>query len=112
MVSCGNHTAIYCSDCPQGRGSSWCNGDCQWESSQCIPKGNRAFNDYLKENFSQSFNRLVKPCIRWHYFVVGDQVSCGNHQAASCSQCPDGHGSSWCNGDCKWRSSTSSCLDK
>ena len=29
-------------------------------------------------------------------------VSCGNHNAASCSECPQGHGAGWCNGDCVW----------
>jgi hypothetical protein len=30
-------------------------------------------------------------------------VSCGNHNAASCAECEQGHGESWCNGDCSWR---------
>merc|ERR1711962_421156 len=30
------------------------------------------------------------------------QVSCGNHEALSCSGCPQGHGESWCHGDCHW----------
>ena len=29
-------------------------------------------------------------------------VSCGGHLASTCNQCPQGHGASWCNGDCKW----------
>jgi len=29
-------------------------------------------------------------------------VSCGNHQAETCSGCPQGNGASWCNGDCSW----------
>lgn len=29
-------------------------------------------------------------------------VVCGSHKAASCSECPQGHGEGWCNGDCKW----------
>merc|ERR1719186_1712489 len=41
-VSCGNHKAITCADCPQGHGSSWCNGVCEWnttlETCQEIPK--------------------------------------------------------------------------
>jgi len=36
------------------------------------------------------------------------KVSCGGHDASSCSQCPidqsgHNHGRSWCNGDCQWR---------
>merc|ERR1719221_1467132 len=30
-------------------------------------------------------------------------VSCGNHNAASCAECTQGNGESWCNGDCSWR---------
>ena len=29
-VSCGNHFASTCADCPQGNGAAWCNGDCIW----------------------------------------------------------------------------------
>merc|ERR1719367_2075663 len=37
QVSCGNHYAPSCQDCPQGNGATWCNGECQWSSSlnQC-----------------------------------------------------------------------------
>ena len=34
-VSCGNHRASACADCPQGKGADWCNGDCQWVNEQC-----------------------------------------------------------------------------
>ena len=30
IVSCGNHRARTCGDCPRGNGASWCNGDCHW----------------------------------------------------------------------------------
>ncbi|CAJ1408459.1 unnamed protein product [Effrenium voratum] len=33
--------------------------------------------------------------------VIG-QVTCGGHSAKSCSECPQGHGASWCNLDCGW----------
>ena len=33
---------------------------------------------------------------------VKDTVSCGNHRASSCAECPQGNGASWCNGDCEW----------
>ena len=40
-VSCGGHFASTCEDCPSGNGASWCNGDCEWNSSitQCQLKG-------------------------------------------------------------------------
>ncbi|KAL3769221.1 hypothetical protein ACHAW5_010557 [Stephanodiscus triporus] len=35
LVSCGNHKAATCDDCPHGNGEVWCNGECSWcESSQ------------------------------------------------------------------------------
>ena len=39
LVSCGNHKAATCADCPQGNGAGWCNGDCQWVNGQCQSKG-------------------------------------------------------------------------
>lgn len=40
-ISCGNHRASTCHDCPQGHKSKWCNGDCFWDtiSHQCKRKG-------------------------------------------------------------------------
>lgn len=39
VVSCGNHVADTCQDCPQGNGPQWCNGDCSWNwsVSRCEP---------------------------------------------------------------------------
>merc|ERR1712032_482696 len=37
-VSCGEHTSDCCMNCDQGRGASWCKGDCEW-SGKCSPKG-------------------------------------------------------------------------
>ena len=33
-VSWERHQAKSCTDCPQGNGKSWCNGDCHWDSSE------------------------------------------------------------------------------
>ena len=38
-VSCGDHQANTCSECPQGNGAGWCNGDCVWESGSCVATG-------------------------------------------------------------------------
>lgn len=38
QVSCGQHRADNCLDCPQGHGASWCNGDCVWNGSKCTRK--------------------------------------------------------------------------
>ena len=39
LVSCGVHNATTCSDCPEGNGASWCNGDCKWANGRCQPEG-------------------------------------------------------------------------
>ena len=38
-VSCGNHEAATCSECPQGNGAAWCNGDCTWQDDECVSPG-------------------------------------------------------------------------
>ena len=38
-VFCGGHTAKTCSDCPQGNGAGWCNGDCVWLNGECVDRG-------------------------------------------------------------------------
>ena len=40
QVSCGNHYAISCLECPQGNGAGWCNGQCMWLNEECTSKGN------------------------------------------------------------------------
>ena len=35
-MSCGQHQALSCKDCPQGNGAKWCNGDCKWSNNQCV----------------------------------------------------------------------------
>ena len=35
IVSCGNHQAATCAECPQGNGAGWCNGDCTWTMGAC-----------------------------------------------------------------------------
>lgn len=35
--------------------------------------------------------------------VEEEGISCGSHSAVDCASCPKGHGSSWCNGECKWK---------
>ena len=35
-------------------------------------------------------------------FSTIDTVSCGRHDAESCTACPQGNGAGWCHGDCHW----------
>ena len=37
-VSCSLHSASLCSECPQGNGKTWCNGECKWCNNSCVPK--------------------------------------------------------------------------
>lgn len=45
--------------------------------------------------------QLLAPAPRDHSRPPGS-VSCGAHWAAQCPECPQGHGSAWCNGECAW----------
>ena len=38
-------------------------------------------------------------------------VSCGSHRADVCANCPQGHGSDWCNGDCRWDDESNICVE-
>merc|ERR1712226_1386158 len=44
--------------------------------------------------------------------ISASEVSCGNHNAATCLDCPKGNGASGCNGDCSWDPETSTCVEK
>ena len=49
------------------------------------------------------------------YFVLAS-VNCGSRTARTCALCPTtneyGHYENWCNGDCEWSTSTSSCIEQ
>ena len=36
------------------------------------------------------------------WYISGFTVNCGGHRAPSCSDCPQGNGAAWCNGECEW----------
>lgn len=63
---------------------------------------------------------MEEHCSRTCGFCQTGGVSCGRHRAASCSECPEGkgkhgkiwHGAGWCNGECKWQTSTADCVLK
>jgi len=38
--------------------------------------------------------------------ALGHGAWCGGHAAATCADCPQGHGAAWCNGECKWESNS------
>jgi len=39
------------------------------------------------------------------------EVQCGGHTAVNCAACPQGHGASWCNGDCMWEHNPGRCIE-
>ena len=45
-----------------------------------------------------------------YYLGGGLEVSCGSHFATECQLCLQGHGSSWCNGDCTWNYKEKKCF--
>jgi len=50
QVDCGDHLANTCSECPQGLGEAWCNGECKWKNYQCVGK-----NEWQRyDNFCES----------------------------------------------------------
>ena len=121
-VSCGGHYASSCAECPQGNGASWCNGDCIWANGKCSALNGSCSecNCYHNETCSAGYHPLVgdgychdETNTEQCDFDGGDccssnddfsgSVSCGNHNAISCSECPQGNGASWCNGDCQWK---------
>ena len=44
--------------------------------------------------------------------TIGSSVSCGHHRADTCYDCPQAHGSTWCNGDCAWDEINAVCKKK
>ena len=50
------------------------------------------------------------------YFAVrseeAEEVSCGGHKAKDCESCTQGHGATWCNGDCVWEEASQKCVKK
>ena len=46
------------------------------------------------------------------YQLPGTFVDCGQHRADTCYECPQGHGSNWCNGECVWDPLNSECKKK
>lgn len=85
----------------------------------CRSEGKPYFNEPFDALLAQDFWTKYWKCQddeREHNQVVGKKmlrsvvsVSCGAHSAKRCSDCPNGQGKAWCNGDCEWNDSTSKC---
>ena len=87
-VSCGNHRAPSCAECPQGNGAFWCNGECEWTYSED--------GGECKSKSSQ---------------LGSNTVDCGGRFAHTCFQCTNelnnNTDGSQCGGDCYWWLSSS-----
>merc|ERR1711865_72070 len=83
------HNATIFSACARGHGATWCHGDCLWITGQCV--------DRMRV-------RRLEASAAFSGEESGEQpeVSCGNHNATRCSECPQDSGSTWCHGDCVW----------
>ena len=64
-MSCGNHNATSCQDCPQGNGAGWCNGDCKWIpiNNQCVAAGpGNQFKTFTYIHFDRGLTCHSKYC--------------------------------------------------
>jgi len=76
---------------------------------QVIPKATTQKKGVPNITSSSSGNHSSQNKINNNATAGIKDVSCGNHRASSCADCPQGHGKSYCNGDCKWSKSTEQC---
>lgn len=59
-VICGGHSASRCSECPQGNGASWCNGDCTWKRSTCVPKESSSSSNFAQSQLAKTNSYRAK----------------------------------------------------
>ena len=69
---------------------------------QCENLANIHVSDGLVTDQDKTSRPAVKTVARREAAELTN-VSCGAHSAASCAECPSGHGAAWCNGDCVWK---------
>ena len=60
-VVCGGHKAQSCDKCPQGNGPSWCNGECEWKTGDCvrISKLDHMHPDYFRITERYAFQPVM-----------------------------------------------------
>ena len=79
-VSCGNHRASSCAECPQGKGSGWCNGDCDWSNVNggvCQLQSDNSFKTLkyirdFKSAFDQPIQAVLNPSHKHIVFGAGE----------------------------------------
>mmetsp|Transcript_86484 Transcript_86484/g.181087 ORF Transcript_86484/g.181087 Transcript_86484/m.181087 type:complete len:341 (+) Transcript_86484:619-1641(+) len=73
-----------------------------WSSKKIyLPEENDGCYSGLDSSTTFECENVFQNCNIWYYFELLE-VSCGSHTAIACSLCPNGHGESWCHGDCHW----------
>merc|ERR1711874_109074 len=85
LVGCGDHVASTCSECPQGRGEAWCNGDCVWSREECVARVGVLCTSREDCSTDEACAMMggVKRCLNnGRYFAVGRHCS-------SDSDCPE-----------------------
>lgn len=104
-VDCGGHWAPTCEGCPKGHGSAWCNGDCEFSNGAC--RGRPCCRGMTADCLACTEGITVAEYCAKNPKTAGcPQVDCGGHFEPTCADCPKGHGSAWCNGDCHWSQDT------
>lgn len=60
-VVCGGHKAPSCDKCPQGNGASWCNGECEWRSGECVRSSKLEYihPDYFRITAKYAFQPVM-----------------------------------------------------
>lgn len=65
-VSCGEHRASSCTECPQGKGALWCKGECEWSNVNggvCQLQTDNSFDalKYIRKEFKSAFDQPLQP---------------------------------------------------
>ena len=81
-------------------------------SNALVAKANKYKFISLDFNFNNTSQSKTYFSISFPNHVSGNFVNCGQHGADTCYECPQGHGSNWCNGDCVWDHLNSECKKK
>ena len=83
LVSCGQHSAVDCSQCPYDGdtwvGKGWCHGDCRWTTEgKCVPMIFRIDVTNEQITTSEADNIISSPNFPLQYSVNDFQVFLSN----------------------------------
>ena len=120
------HTAVTCKKKQGSYGvtDQWCDQNCRGGHHPACDPANGVHQKCVCNDDSIVFPTGIETCVsnEIQYYISNElncemihsrfvylDVSCGNHAAATCALCPQGNGHFWCNGDCQWDFTTSTC---